>query len=174
MNRWWILTPCVVALAWLVLSDSIGPGAAGQVSAPVERVSSVKPNGGPRAVGKPRADAVVPIRSLISRDQLTEVDGAEGYGLFAPRTWAQPLSSPLNVKAVNEIPAFPYVVVGRKKDGVSWEIFLTRDEHTFVAREGHALENEYMVKKITSSSMKVVLVRLNHVYEIALGDAENE
>lgn len=73
---------------------------------------------------------------------------------------------------VAEAPAFPYTVVGRKKEGLIMEVFLSREDQNFVAREGQALESDYKVTRIGPNSMTVVYTRLNHAHEISLGDME--
>jgi hypothetical protein len=179
MNRWWILGPALAVMGWLVLTDS-HDASLNSVSASVERGAVA--NSAARSLPPPRTATpsaaktmAAPVRPLQSRQDLYGPDSAsKGQPtLFTARSWTEPVAPVVNKgPVVEEAPAFPYAVVGRKKEGSAMEVFLSRDDQNFVAREGQALETDYKVTRIGPNSMTVVYTRLNHAHEIPLGDME--
>jgi hypothetical protein len=179
MNRWWILGPALAVMAWLVLTDS-HDAALNSVSAPVERGAVA--NSVARSLPPPRTTTpasakttAAPIRPLQARHDLYGPDTApKGQPqLFTARSWTEPVAPVVNKgPVIEQAPAFPYKVVGRKKEGSAMEVFLSREDQNFVAREGQALESDYKVTRIGPNSMTVVYTRLNHAHEIPLGDME--
>ena len=175
MNRWWVLGPALVVMAWLVLTDG-HDAPANRVSAPVERGSAARSLPPPRSATPPSAKtAAAPIRPVQARQDLYGPGNASQgqHQLFTARSWAEPVVPVVNKgPVIEQAPAFPYTVVGRKKEGQNLEVFLTREDQNFVVREGQALESDYMVTRIGPNSMTVVYTRLNHAHEIPLGDME--
>lgn len=179
MNRWWILGPALTVMAWLVLTDS-HDASLNSVSAPVDRGAVA--NGAAPSLLPPRRKTpsaaktmAAPVRPLQSRQDLygSQTVSKGQPSLFAARSWTEPVAPVVNKgPVVEEAPAFPYTVVGRKKEGLIMEVFLTREDQNFVAREGQALETDYKVTRIGPNSMTVVYTRLNHAHEILLGDME--
>jgi hypothetical protein len=175
MNRWWILGPALGVMAWLVLTDT-HEAPSNSVSAPVERGSAARSLPPPRTTTPSSAKTTAaPIRPLQARQDLYGPDTASKgqHQLFTVRSWAEPVAPTVNLgPVIEQAPAFPYTVVGRKKEGHTLEVFLTREDQNFVIREGQALETDYKVTRIGPNSMTVVYTRLNHAHEIPLGDME--
>lgn len=175
MKRWWVLGPALAVMAWLVLTDSAEPPTSA-VSAPVERGTAARSLPPARATTTSSAKTMAaPIRPLQARQDLYGPDTASKgqHQLFTARSWTEPVATVVNKgPVIEQAPTFPYTVVGRKKEGQTLEVFLTREDQNFVAREGQALESDYQVTRIGPTSMTVVYTRLNHAHEIPLGDME--
>ena len=67
-------------------------------------------------------------------------------------------------------PPLPYAFIGKKHEADSWEVYLTRGEMTFVAREGEVLEGAYRVDKIQPPTLTVTYLPLGEVQTLAIGD----
>jgi hypothetical protein len=175
MNRWWVLGPALAVAVGLVLTDNHEATLNG-VSAPVERATAARHLPSLRAASPSSTKTMTaPVRPLQSRQDLYSPDtvSKSSSTLFTARSWAEPVAPVVNKgPVVEEVPAFPYAVVGRKKQGQTYEVFLTREDQNFVAREGQSLESDYQVTRIGPTSMTVVYTRLNHAHEIPLGDME--
>ncbi|WP_374565604.1 hypothetical protein [Ideonella sp.] len=167
MNRWHLLAPAFLgALALAVFGDK--PGAEPEVVAAVPARSS---HALPAA---PAASAPVVLGRLLDRKALFAASRAAGArsDLFAGHDWTPPAPAAATVDAGPEAPAFPFEYIGKKREAGAWEVFLAKDESTFVLKEGQVAEQSYQVVSIAPPEMTVVYLPMNHTYKISIGEAE--
>ena len=71
--------------------------------------------------------------------------------LFAPRNWRPPPPMPeaTSVASAPTAPALPYVYTGRMEEGGGTVLFLSRQQHVLLARQGETLDGLYRVDRIT-------------------------
>jgi hypothetical protein len=67
-------------------------------------------------------------------------------------------------------PPLPFVYVGKKQEGSSWEVYLVRGEQTFIAREGQAIDGQYMVERIAPPVLTLTYVPLRQAQSLPIGE----
>ena len=91
---------------------------------------------------------------------------------FSTRRWNAPAPAPA-IAAPAPAPAppvLPYAYLGKKLEGDRWEVFLSRGEHSFVVREGEALEGQYRVDRIAPPTLTLTFLPLGQAQTLAIGD----
>lgn len=171
-KRWWILGPLLVgAFLLAVFGDKTPADGAVDVVAPrVQPAPRAVPAGQPAAVSAP----VPGVQVLVPRDQLVKSgERAPVRDLFSQRSWTppapklQPLVLPVPVPTA---PPLPFVYLGKKLEGGSWEVYLGQGDKTFVVREGQVLEGQYRVDVIKPPQMELVYLPLGLSQNLAIGE----
>ncbi len=117
--------------------------------------------------------AITPVRTLLDRAQLYPAEaGGVRRDLFASHA-SPPLPVPASAPdAAPTMPTFPYQYAGRKREGARWEVFLTKEEFSFVVRPGDSLTPDYRVDSIEPPTMVVTYLPMKQTQAISIGDAE--
>lgn len=181
-RRWLMWGPLLVVAAWLALFGDKTPAGSIEVSlpsrpaptqppaasfhAPPARANTATPNAVALAALVPRAQLIPQAQSASAADApVADRDP------FSVRSWNPPpapaaASAPVEPTA----PPLPYAYIGKKQEGESWEVYLTRGDLTFVAREGEVLERDYRVEKIQPPSLTLVYLPLGEAQSLSIGE----
>lgn len=171
-RRWWVLLPLLAAAAWLAaFGDKTPPGSA-RVTAPASSSPTPAP---PAAKGK-AASPLEPIERLVPRAELVAATADASADLFASRDWSvkrPPAAAPVVVQAAPEPdPVTPnYRVLGKKLEDRAWEVFLGRDDSSFIVRAGDTLEDTWRVDEIAPPLMSLTHVPTGSRHQLAIGDS---
>jgi hypothetical protein len=168
MNRWYILAPAFLsALALVLFSDA--PGATAEVVAAVQGPASPAP-----AVRQAGSAPAVSLPRLLDRQSLFPASSTPDVrsDLFAGRDWSPPPAPAESAASEPEAPAFPFEYIGKKREAGAWEVFLAKDESTFVLKEGQVAEQVYQVVRIAPPNLTMVYLPMNHTYTVPIGEAE--
>ncbi|MEW7850589.1 hypothetical protein AB2N08_18020 [Massilia aurea] len=151
------------------------------LAAPAERVAAapaVAPAAAPArsmALAKPQADTA--IARLIPRETLI---GAEGdrFGdsenaLFARHDWTPapppPSNAPPPAPPPPMAPPLPFKYIGKSlQDGV-WEIYLARNDRTYLVRDGATIDGAYRVDAIRPPTLTLTYLPLDQVQQLNIG-----
>jgi hypothetical protein len=63
----------------------------------------------------------------------------------------------------------PYVVLGKKREGGTWEVYLARGQTIFVAAAGTVLEGSYRVDRIEPPTLSLTYLPLGHRQVLPIG-----
>ena len=149
--RWpiWLALTGAVGLHVLGGDPPVSPDVVPSVATPARTAPSLQ-----RPSSSDSATAVrVDVPTLIDRRALYPARNGESRDLLAgappaPRATAPRSVATVAASAPNPIPALPYAFAGRRLDGASVQVFLTRGEKSFVAAVGDVIEGEYRVDAI--------------------------
>lgn len=94
--------------------------------------------------------------------------------LFDSQTWNPPPPPPPKPTPPPPpvAPPLPYLVLGKKFEDQSWEVYLARGDQTFIAREKGTLENQYRVDSIKPPTMTLTYLPLNQVQTLTIGGTD--
>ena len=94
--------------------------------------------------------------------------------LFDSQTWNPPPPPPPKPTPPPPAvaPPLPYLVLGKKQEDQSWEVYLARGEQTFIAREKGTIENQYRVDSIKPPTMTLTYLPLNQVQTLTIGGTD--
>ena len=136
-----------------------------QIVAPVATTSRATTDK-QRVAESQRPATTVDMPALKTRDHYGEVRGALFVGQPvkppAPLTTAPPAPQPT-------APPLPFNLVGRKLEDGHWEIYLTRNDKTYIAVPGAILDGTYKVMEIRPPQMTLVYLPLNETQTLAIG-----
>jgi hypothetical protein len=109
--------------------------------------------------------------ALHERQHLIGRDGRQLAGLlFAPHSWTPPPpppSAPLSPPPPLA-PPLPFKYLGKLKDTDKWQVFLARDNVTFIVNENDVIENEYRIQQIAPPSMTLLYLPLNQAQSLTI------
>lgn len=165
--------------AWLALfAERSAPDTVTQaVVQPAARPAAVRRE--PRERRASRIDAAAKEKTvdlLLDREQL--IGGARaGSGaarLFGSQSWTPPPPPPPPPAppAPPSAPPLPYQFLGKKLEDNVWEVYLGRDEHTFIVREQATIEGNYRVESIRPPTMTVTYLPLNQTQTLSIGGVQ--
>ncbi|MBB6132275.1 hypothetical protein HD842_000386 [Massilia aurea] len=150
------------------------------LSEPAERVAKTAATAPARStavpVSKPVADTAI-VR-LVPRDELIGAEG-ERFGdgeqaLFARHDWTPPPPPPPpNVPPPPPpppvAPPLPFKYIGKSlQDGV-WEIYLARNDRTYLVRDGATIDGAYRVDAIRPPTLTLTYLPLDQVQQLNIG-----
>lgn len=181
-RRWLLWTPLLAVAAWLAFFGDKSPTSGAAVSVPTRPAApvatpSAQPAAAPRAT--PATPAVESLATLVPRDQLiAPAEGASADAAklardpFSARNWNPPPPPPAApvAAAAPTAPPVPYAFIGKKQEGETWEVYLTRGEQTFVARQGEVLEGNYRIDRIQPPTMTLTYLPLGQEQSLPIGD----
>jgi hypothetical protein len=120
--------------------------------------------------------------TLIDRVTLmgeNESQSPKWRNLFASSTWTPSLPSlPVAKQATPVIvpmptaPVFPYLYIGKKLENNVWEVYLSRGDQSFLAREGVILEGNYRVDTITPQRLTVTYLPLGQSQSLSIEETQ--
>jgi hypothetical protein len=179
-SRWWIWLPLLGLAGWLALFGDKSPdGNAAAISMPVSRPPTAQAFA--RSVPASRtaigADLGT-LEALVPRDRrlvAAPSDTASGArrDLFSARNWNPPPPAPPPVvEAPPAPPPLPFAFLGKKLEGATWEVYLSRGEQSFIAREGQTLDGAYRVDKIAPPSLLLTYVPLGQSQTLVIGESQ--
>jgi hypothetical protein len=169
-----LLLLALVGAGWLAAFGEKTPAPAGvRGSAPPAAASAAW---APRATAPGRPAPAEPLAMPRARSALADAAGAPVADLFARPAWLA--VSPPAPAAVAPAPpppappvAWPYRVIGYKLEAGNWEVFLMRDELSFIAREGQTLESAWRVDRIAPPNMGVTHLLSGREHSVQIGEA---
>lgn len=173
-RRWWLWLPLLGLAAWLALFGDKGPdGTAAAVSLPARPLPAAAP-----APKTSRAAEPGSIETLVNREQWAGAAAgaasapASRRDLFSTRNWNPPPPPPAPVaEAAPVAPPLPFAFLGKKLEGEVWEVYLSRGEQTFIAREGQTLDGTYRVDKIAPPTLALTYLPLGQSQSLPIGDS---
>lgn len=177
-RRWRFLLPLLGLAAWLAFSGDKSPDGAAAVSMPVRQTPAPEP-ASRSLVPAPKTatgTAPEPIETLVRRDQWiaaapADKTSAPRRDLFSTRDWNPPPPAPAPVvEAAPVAPPLPFAFLGKKLEGGTWEVYLSRGEQTFVVREGQTLDGVYRVDKIAPPALTLTHLPLGQSQTLPIGD----
>lgn len=179
-RRWWLWLPLFGLAAWLALFGDRSPdGDAAAVSLPVHAEAPAAPRASSRPAVGPSSQAAESLETLVSRDQLLAGEPEAPAGapagakrdLFSTRNWnPPPPPPPPAVVPAPMAPPLPFAFLGKKLEGQSWEVYLSRGEQTFIVREGQTFDGAYRIDKIAPPVLTLTYVPLNQAQTLTIGD----
>ncbi len=177
-NRWWLWIPLLGVAAWLAWYGDKTPSGA-ITSAPTSMIATNDKSaagGNISKIGPTKPPVAIMVDLLIPRDTLIvprESGTLPGEQLFTSGTWTRP---PPQVKPVPPppptAPVLPFTFVGKKLEAGAWEVFLSRGEQSFIAREGAVIDNIYRVEKINPPSLNLTYLPLGQTQSLSIGASE--
>lgn len=167
--RWAILLALLAGAGWLaVFGDKTPAGAARVASTPAVL---------PPVRGTPPAKTATapPLEALLPRTALapTRKPMADLFAVAAWRVTAPPPPPPAAPARITETPAAPapnYKVLGKKREGNTWEVFLGREELSFIVRTGDTLEAAWRVDRIEPPAMTLTHLPSGQSRTLPIGD----
>lgn len=173
MKRRHVLLAGALALsAWLALvAEPAPPNLVEAVPGPVR---SVRKSAGASAIDGHSKEKTVDL--VLDREQL--IGGARsGSGaaqLFGSKSWAIPPPPPQAPPPPPppSAPPLPYQYLGKKFEDNVWEIYLGRNDQTFIVREQGMVENDYRVESIRPPNMTLTYLPLKQTQTLAIGEAQ--
>jgi len=170
-QRLWIGAIGLLGSAWLAFfGDKTPSGTAQPVSRPVlaNKPQPASPTVRPAEQARrstPELQDLVPRAQTIRRSPLTSVD------IFSTRNWTPPpppiVAEPVPVPVA---PAVPYIYIGKKQESGLWEVYLSRNDTTYVARRGVTLEGTYLVERVEPPTVILKYLPLNQLQSLAIGE----
>lgn len=165
--KWWL--PLLAGAAWLAFfADKTPEGAGSQVvgATAAKRARAVAPAAKAASAPEPLA--------LLQPREAAQVTPAKGWrSLFGGPAWLPPPVTPPPPPAAPAPPPAPgYKFLGKKLEAGVWEVYLLREDNSFIAREGQTLESTWRVGKIMPPTLTLTHVSSGQTQHIAIGEAE--
>ncbi|MCL9843912.1 hypothetical protein [Ralstonia solanacearum] len=93
---------------------------------------------------------------------------------FPSRDWAPPPPPPPPPAPPPKptAPPLPFVVIGKKWEDGQWQVFLGRNEETFVVKTGDTFDGRYRVDSIAPPSMTLIYLPLKARQTLTIGNME--
>ncbi|APC65911.1 hypothetical protein ACQCP0_22365 [Ralstonia pseudosolanacearum] len=93
---------------------------------------------------------------------------------FPSRDWAPPPPPPPPPAPPPKpmAPPLPFVVIGKKWEDGQWQVFLGRNEETFVVKAGDTFDGRYRVDSIVPPSMTLIYLPLKARQTLTIGNME--
>lgn len=182
--RWWMWCALLAFAAWLaVFGDKTPADGAVALSLPlrtVERPVAAAPSARPATAAAEPDEALYalvprarPAAGVAPSRAVGQSRTGAGRDLFASTSWSPPPPKPTPAPApvvAAQAPRLPFTFVGKKQENGSWEVYLARDDKTFITREGTTLEGVYRVDKIAPPVLTLTYLPLAQVQNLAIGD----
>ncbi|CAB1369757.1 hypothetical protein [Denitratisoma oestradiolicum] len=158
-QRWILWGSLLVAL---VGTHWIDGGSTSAQSAVVEALPAHSGRSSLHAVVRSNEDS--DILALASRQA-----AAQSVDLFAPKDWTPPLPPPAPAGAPSA-PPLPFMFLGKKLEAEQWQVFLGRDERTYVAVEGDTMDELYRIESIRPPILTLRYLPLQQLQTLSIGD----
>ncbi len=141
------------------------------LSEPTQRVASTaKPI---TATADARATSAGPAAPtpliLIDRPTLIGRTSQSQHSLFDQHSWTPPppILKPLPPPPPTA-PPVPFKYLGKSNEGGQWQVFLARNETTYIVRENESLETQYRIEKINPPTMTLIYLPLNQTQSLTI------
>lgn len=158
-QRWILWASLLMALVSLNWIDGAGTTAQ---SAVVEALPAHSGRSSQESVV--RSDEASDILALTPREAV-----AHSMDLFAPKDWTPPLPPPAPTGAPSA-PPLPFMFLGKKLEAEQWQVFLGRDERTYIAVEGDAIDDLYRIESIRPPILTLRYLPLQQLQTLSIGD----
>jgi len=139
--------------------------------------SGISEPAGPRADTSGSAAARAanePVEILELRPRAAST--AKTNALFGSTTWVTPPkpapAPPPPPPPVPRAPQLPFSFIGKRFDGVRWEVFVSRGTDTLIVHENDLIDGTYRIDSIHPPQLSVVYLPLNEKQSLAIGPAE--
>jgi len=173
-----ILLPVLAIAAGLAIFGDKTPAGAAKVTAVASRpVSSpaVAPARPATVTTSTASTAAEPLESLRPREELVQAaPGGAFADLFASPRWSMPPPPPAPVAQVAApvvIAPPAYRVIGKKEEDGVWELYLGREDSSFVVREGDLLDGTWRVGKIEPPMARLTHLQSGAAHDLPIGDS---
>lgn len=124
----------------------------------------------PRRSSPPRGAVV--LEALRPRDDLGQapMSRRSTKDLFAT---IAPASTPAPPAVTPEPPPPPpaFTFLGKKLEGDRWEVYLTRDDKSYIVREGMTIDDNFRVDKIEPPTLTMTQIPTSQALTIFIGNA---
>lgn len=180
LGRWrWLLWLVLLAVAaWLAVFGDKTPAAslagAGARAGVLPSLAVVAPASPSTPTGNRIRAAQGPtatLEPLQQRDTLIPLTPAERpiRDIFSAASWAPPV--PPAAAPASAAPVLPpFTFVGKKLEGEQWEVYLSRGEQSFIARQGSTIDGSYRVDKIEPPTLTMTQLPQAQTMTIAIGE----
>lgn len=162
-----LLLGLFVLLAGLVIFDPPGQRSASPAiaaalppRAPAERTVVERP-------GEPHGEASTTLMALRPRRPLeTPPENA-----FASRDWTPPPPPPPPAPPPPppQAPPLPFLFLGKQLVGEQWQVFLGRQDRTYIVHAGDVIEDTYLVDKIAPPLLALTYLPLKQSQTLTIG-----
>ncbi|HET7792716.1 MAG TPA: hypothetical protein VFL64_04960 [Rhizobacter sp.] len=179
-KRMALMLPVLALAAYLAVFADKTPQGGAKAAVPASRpgvTAATAP--APASVGAPKnkpAAVLERIETLVPRKQL--VNPADpSADLFASPSWsAAPPPAPVAPSAppvpqAAQIAPPNYRVLGKKLESEVWEVYLGRDDTSFIVRAGDTLEGTWRIDKVEPPSVSMTHVPSGSVHSLPIGDS---
>ncbi|MHA6820348.1 hypothetical protein ACQUKI_02155 [Ralstonia pseudosolanacearum] len=114
------------------------------------------------------SEAATTVLALRPREASPDIAQA-----FPSRDWAPPPPPPPPAPPPKPTaPPLPFVVIGKKWEDGQWQVFLGRNEETFVVKAGDTFDGRYRVDSIAPPSMTLIYLPLKTRQTLTIGNME--
>lgn len=165
----------LLAAGWLAFfGDKTPPGTLAAVARDSQVPAAAPAGAGGRPAPAAASSPVPHIGRVLPRETLitARADGPR-VDLFTARSWAPPPPPPMAaVPEVPQAPPLPFQVLGKKREGPRWEVYLSREGQTFIVHEGSFIDDTYKVDRIAPPTISIVHVPLGQTQTLDIGDFE--
>lgn len=180
-KRWWILGGLLIGAAGLAFfGDSTPYQVATEIASPPVRPTETADSTTRSSAKSSRTKSAPDVQAeptvllaLKPRDELIHASPPSSVDLFTAMSWAPPQppppSAPMPVVAP-VAPPLPYTYVGKKQQGGQWEVYLLKDELTYIVHQGSIVEDQYVVEHIEPPSMRFKYRPLGQVQTLMIGE----
>lgn len=165
-TRWKLLLPLLAISAGLALLEA--PEAADDlvdVAAPRPSMTKVSPDTPPERQSRPSASG--PATAILElRPRQTGKEPAEA---FATQNWTPPPPPP-PPPAPPSAPPLPFTFLGKKFEEGLWQVFLGRNEETYIVKENDAIDTLYRVDAVTPPTLTLTYLPLQQQQILSIGE----
>ena len=118
------------------------------------------------------------ISTLIKRDALFGSNGMEKTTaqLFGSQSWTPAPPPPEKLKPLPPpapvAPPLPYTFLGKKIEDGLWEVYLARNDLTFIVRAKTVIESNYRIDDIKPPVLTLTYLPLNQIQTLTIGEAD--
>jgi hypothetical protein len=173
-----LMALALLVSAWLAFfGDKTPEGGEAAVVAPTE--SARMPHPAERREPRPSAAAAASAASispmiLALRERapytVQRGEGPAASPVFGSQSWDPP---PPKVVAPPpeppQAPPLPYAYIGKKLEGGSWEVYLSRGDDTRVVKAKSVLDGTYRVESIAPPTLTLTYLPLKQVQQLSIG-----
>lgn len=172
-KRWWLWLPLLATGLWLALFGDRSPAGNAVPSEPVRPTGrdSRTPVPAP-AAHEASVVALVPREALVPPAVASAAAAATPRDPFSSRSWNPPPAPPPPAPPPPppSAPPLPFAFAGKKLEGGTWEVYLTRGDSTFIVREGEVLAGSWRVDRAAPPLLTLTYLPLGQVQTLAIGE----
>lgn len=122
-----------------------------------------------------KTESEIVILTLQSRALVLDVSKQEKLGqLFQNQSWNPPPPPPPKPAPPPppSAPALPFTYIGKQIEENKWQVFLARDDRTYVVAENTVIDETYRVNSIKPPILSLTYLPMNQVQTLPIGRAE--
>lgn len=170
-RRHWLLAASLALCVWLAMSGDSTPASGMSTDVnPLKSGTKATQSARPTQVAA-ATESSVDVLEIQVRTGLVggTGTGVMGHKLFDSLSWTPAPAAPARPAPLSA-PELPYTYVGKKFDGVQWEVYLVRGDESFVAREQTVLQSAYRITSIRPPTLSLIYLPLNQMQDLPIGD----